>query len=335
MKVIKARNVHEAFPAALLTLFQEGVERDSRNGKVLVYPSPVTTVYARPTERVMFWPERDANPFFHFFESLWMLNGNNDVKFVSQFVKRMQTFSDDGKTFHGAYGHRWRKHFDFDQLPIIIDSLKRNPDDRRSVLQIWDATTDLGTDGKDLPCNTQVYFSRNSNGALDMTVCNRSNDIVWGCYGANAVHFSFLQEFMASSIGCEVGKYYQMSNNWHGYLDTVEPFRNLSMKGFNSPYVLDNVMPYPIMQTPREQWQQDLSMFMSEGDVMAFKDPFFRRVVTPLYQSFVHYKKSKAKDRYEIAYGILDDCLADDWRIACQEWILRREENFNQKGIQQ
>ncbi len=79
MNVISVRNVHEALPEALRFLRQTGVPRDSRNGAVLQAPCPVTTVYRRPDERVLFWPERDANPFFHFMESLWMLAGRNDV----------------------------------------------------------------------------------------------------------------------------------------------------------------------------------------------------------------------------------------------------------------
>ena len=74
MKVIRARNVHEALPEAVRYLALYGVEAESRNGKVLLAPEPVTTVYERPKERVLFWPQRDANPFFHFYEGLWMLD---------------------------------------------------------------------------------------------------------------------------------------------------------------------------------------------------------------------------------------------------------------------
>ena len=48
MKVIKARNVHEAFPLALKLLSVHGVKRNSRNGPVLVAPWPVSTVYSHP-----------------------------------------------------------------------------------------------------------------------------------------------------------------------------------------------------------------------------------------------------------------------------------------------
>ena len=50
-----------------------------------------------------------------------------------------------------------------------------------------------------------------------MTVCNRSNDMIWGLLGANAFHFSFLHQVMAESIGVPMGYYYQFSNNAHFY----------------------------------------------------------------------------------------------------------------------
>src|SRR5271154_5758040 len=43
------------------------------------------TEYEKPDERVLFSQTRDANPFFHFFESLWILAGREDVEFLAQF----------------------------------------------------------------------------------------------------------------------------------------------------------------------------------------------------------------------------------------------------------
>ena len=111
MRVIKTRNVHDALPKGLDLLYGEHYKQDSRNGTVYKAKSPVCTVYDNPQERVMFWPERDANPFFHFMEGLWMLAGRNDLEFVKQYNKGMARYSDDGETLHGAYGWRWRNWF--------------------------------------------------------------------------------------------------------------------------------------------------------------------------------------------------------------------------------
>ncbi|MCB1127948.1 MAG: hypothetical protein KDM81_15745, partial [Verrucomicrobiae bacterium] len=253
MKVIKTRNVQQALPEALYQLSFEGVRRDSRNGPVFMFPEPVTTVYLRPAERVLFWAERDANPFFHLMESLWMLGGRNDVEYVARFVERMRSYSDDGVTFHGAYGFRWRQHFFEDQLPKIIAALKANRDDRRQVLSMWDTDADLGRQGKDLPCNLQAIFQIACDGRLDMTVTNRSNDLIWGAYGANAVHFSYLHEYVARSVGVEQGIYRQVSANFHAYEDVlkVAPLADLAAnpmtgKETPDPYAAGIAEPFPL-----------------------------------------------------------------------------------------
>ena len=72
-------NVAEALYLAKIELEQNGIEIGTRNGLVKEFISPVAITYNKPLERVLFYPERDANPVFHFMESLWMLNGNNDL----------------------------------------------------------------------------------------------------------------------------------------------------------------------------------------------------------------------------------------------------------------
>lgn len=233
MKVLDVRNVHEALPAGLRHLTMAGIERGSRNGPVLLSMEPVATVYRKPTERVLFYPKRDYNVFFNLYESLWMLAGRNDVKPLIRYVKNFMAYSDDGLTVHGAYGHRWRRHFkkrgeEFDQLKVIAERLRKDETDRRSVLGMWDPAADLGSLSKDVPCNDTATFQVSTLGQLDLTVFCRSNDVIWGAYFANAYHFSLLLEYMAGWIGVPVGVYTQISVNYHAYLATLEPLRELS-----------------------------------------------------------------------------------------------------------
>lgn len=343
MHVISARNVQIALPKGIEYLRKKGLARRSRNGDVLVAPGPVTTHYHRPLERVMFWEARDANPFFHFMEALWMLAGRNDTSFLTRYVKRMDTFSDDGETLHGAYGHRWLKHFDMEggghpnlpnQLAVIIDRLRRFPDDRRCVLAMWDPVADLGADTKDQPCNTHAYFSRNNNGHLDMTVCCRSNDMIWGAYGANAVHFSVLQEYLAAAIGTKVGQYWQISNNYHAYVDVFVPLEqkllpvDSSLHTFN-PYTV-GAKSYALMCTDIHTWNEDLHQFMENGyrqDGYKFKDKFFPRVACPLAAAHDATKQKFFDD----ALKILDNCWAIDWQLAAKQWVQRRKIKFNKE----
>jgi len=226
-RVIQANSVSHALWMALHSLEAEHVSRDSRNGGVCAFPYPVLTEYLHPTNRVLFSPVRNANPFFHLMESLWMLAGRNDVWFPALFASRMSTYSDNGSTLAGAYGYRWLYTFGYDQIMHAADILIKAPDSRRAVISMWNpgAWTPYGNTsdsflasggGLDVPCNTHIYLDT-QDGALNMTVCCRSNDILWGCYGANAVHFSMLMEFISYIVGVPVGVYRQFSNNLHLY----------------------------------------------------------------------------------------------------------------------
>lgn len=331
MIVIPVENVHTALPEVLHQLDVKGVKRESRNGPVVMFPEPTAIVYKHPTQRVIRWDERDANPFFHFFESLWMLNGQRDVAFVEQFASNMTTYSDDGKVFNAAYGHRWRSWFKIDQIATIIEALRADRDSRRQYLAIWDGSHDLGLQSKDLPCNVGATFQVNDRGELDMTVHNRSNDIVWGALGANAVHFSMLQEFVAGGVGVPVGRYWQVSSNLHAYEKTlagVQMLADHAADGYRTRdlnyYKTGVVQPYEIMSVDYKTWQQDLAIFLKEGPIIGFREKFFRQVATPLWQAHRAFKSGTGAAKYDTALEILEQCRAADWRMAAMEWIQRR-----------
>jgi hypothetical protein len=249
----------------------------------------------------------------------------------------MAEYSDDGETFHGAYGYRWRQHFEMDQLEFVVKTLQANPDDRRCVVQMWDSRTDLARSGKDFPCNTQVVFSIN-NGCLDMSVFNRSNDLVWGALGANAVHFSFLQEYMASRIGVRVGQYWQISNNMHLYTEQHEGLmERLADEAHNyptngtvhtDPYARGQVSPFPLMSTDPASWERELFKFLGYPTCPNFEDPFFSHVAHPMFMAHQAFKMLPKGENYRTALSLLEDVVASDWRKAAMEWVLRRQTKF-------
>jgi hypothetical protein len=340
--VIKCNSVDEALMAGLNWLHVAGVEGVSRNGRVLVSPEPVVTEYLQPRNRVLFNPLRDANPFFHLFEALWMLAGRNDVAFPARFAKQIAEFSDNGITVAGAYGERWRTRFGYDQLQVIIDELKKNPDSRRCVLTMWDAFGNGNNEGdlylamsggKDVPCNTQAYFDT-LGGRLNMTVTNRSNDIIWGCYGANAVHFSMLHEYVAASAGIELGVYRQFSNNYHMYADRPDVVRLFDN---GAPIWWGDGEGYPkttislLYKTNQQDFDDDLRFFFGVFDnrkefalmnESMCRTPYFAGMVVPLFNAHVRYKEKNI----EGANFWNDRCAAyaPDWHRAVAEWLARR-----------
>jgi len=319
MLTITGRNVNEVFPIGLMYLRGEGKNRESRNGPTLELMEPVAVTYQCPEERVLFDVNRDANPFFHLFESLWMLAGRNDVEFLDEYNKGMAQYSDDGKGFNAAYGQRLRSGFGFDQLDEVIQLLRRNPDDRQSVLQIWDPN-DLGKDTKDKACNL-VITPRVRNRRLDWTVFNRSNDYVFGMLGANAVHLSIIQEYVASMVGVEVGTYTQISNCCHVYTENnVYQRVKDAYLSYGCLYSMGKVTPYPLVTYPNA-WNSDLMHWIDKPwSGRSYKDPFFERVAKPM--AIAHRAHKEDKNGLPFVGGI----EASDWRVACMKWLERREQ---------
>lgn len=316
---ITARNVNHAFADAWFYLAAAGVREPSRAGPVLVAPGPVITEYQYPRQRVLFNPRRDANPVFHLMEALWMLAGGRHVAWLEQFSSRIGTYAEDDGNIHGAYGHRWREHFKVDQLARVIEVLAADRNSRQAVLQMWDPAADLWGTWRDRPCNTAIYFDCRG-GLLNMTVTCRSNDILWGCYGANVVHFSILQEVVAAGVGVPVGVYRQFSNNWHAYLDNaqVQSFLSTPPAAVHDHYAA-GVDALPLL-APGEAWQDfvsDCENLVHHG-YTGMSTHFMGRVAVPLHNAYL---ARKAGLPFNMA-----DILDCDWKYAFKEWCERRSD---------
>lgn len=339
---IKATNINDAFIGILDKFLDPNATnhsvQGSRNGDVLRLNEPLTVTYNRPWQRVLFNAERNCNPFFHLAEAMWMLAGCNDVKYLAQFVPRMKEFSDNGITFHGAYGFRWRYIFNLgDQLDSIIEMLRYNPDTRRAVLQMWDATRDLGIDSKDLPCNTHIYFQKAGTG-LDMTVCNRSNDLIWGLAGANMVHFSILHEYMALMTAMPIGRYHHFTTNPHIYI------ANYPLPALRRMFDCDT------LRTPHNKYPFSASLFYYEypkpADARFYLDLktyfntqnleylgrspwlFLSRTFFPMLRTWEAHRAGHETCAVDLAGTI----HSTDWRLACESWLQRLYEKRSTKA---
>ena len=347
------RNVNDAFDLLVKGFYNghiETADMDSRNGPVRMIPEPVIVTYSCPRERVLFNAARDANPFFHLFESLWMLAGRNDVAPLKDYVSTIGDYSDDGVTLNGAYGERWRS-WEYnewqpisegeglpewrDQLQEIVNQLKADPNSRRCVLEMWDPQRDLWSESKDKCCNLNVKFLI-FDAKLNMMVDNRSNDLILGMLGANVVHFSMLQEYMAACVGVEVGKYHQVTNNLHVYLDKWKPEEWLESndRNMHSPPQVSygvNVFPsaIPLVENP-EAFDKECAQFIDsiDGD---FEEPFLRKVAQPMMAAFRAHKQRRYRGDNSAA-RLIERVQASDWCYAGTQWLLRRQKRWEAKS---
>lgn len=374
---LKFRNVNDCFEELVRGIYDRSIyteRRPSRNGEVLQIPEPLILEFSHPRERVLFNQERDCNPFFHVVEAMWMLAGRNDVEPLKHFNSKIDFASDDGKTFNGAYGYRWRKsspqevyseHLFYqppptttDQISILINHLENKPESRRAVLQMWNVEDDLlkVDTSKDVCCNLSVcfliredtvdHFDKNDPMLaarplekvryLDMTVFNRSNDLIWGTLGANYVHFTFLQEYVADCLGMEVGKYYQISNNAHVYTDGNSKFEENAERWLNWHATTEAIEASNLLDCSKLKLVEDRDVFDRNVDKFVtnyrltmkleegYGSPFIAGVAHRMVRAFYHHKNRAYSDA-------MAECQAieqDDWRWVATKWIESRALNW-------
>lgn len=331
----KYRNYNQLAPHLYASLRIDGVRAPSRNGEVIRLPGVNTLVVDRPWERVNFSPVRDANPFFHLMEAMAMLVPFNSAPFLAHFAKNMLAFTDDGQRYNGFYGERLRQTWG-DQLDMIIAELRENPTSRQCVAQIWDPS-DLRKKTKDKACNLMLLFSV-VDGLLEMTSFNRSNDAVWGiATGANVVHMSFFQEYVANSLGYPMGSWSHVSNNLHVYLDNPKTAALLEDPNTYDLYSAVTAPHVPLMGSPRhhgtfstvltsliarlEQCRiAETTLLIDRESPLVKAYPFLFGTVVPVFNAWQLHKSG----HNESVYTALEQVESADWRMACTRWMLRR-----------
>lgn len=351
-------------PNNCIRWFPPIAKEQTRAGVCHTIQEPVTLTYANPRRRVLFGAGRDANPFFHMVEALWMLAGRNDIKHLEYYNARVKEFSDDGETWYDAYGARWRHptmhnyHTGlptvpderYDQLERVIRLLRTNPSNRRVVLSMWQPSdlqrVEERPDCKAVPCNLEVMFrvrwdandpgsvGREPASCLDITVTNRSNDTIWGVLGSNYVTFSMLQDYVACSLGIGVGKYHQISNNMHVYAESG------TSNQFDPRRLLLDPMRTPVGDPPlflnnrtenKVDFDNDLASLFALEPNQHYNAPivssYMSTTVYPMLIAWNHHKQR----RYDAALVFANKILAPDWRAACVEWLQRRKAKHAQK----
>jgi hypothetical protein len=337
MIVLSARNVCSALQQGMSLVHRMGVPQDSRDGPVLALPFPVTTHHHRPTERVLFSARRDANPFFHLFESMWMLAGSRDGRWLDTYVARFSDrFGGEDGNIDDSYGWRWRHHFGIDQLEDVVEILRRSPNTRQAVLQMWDPRSDL-VSGAAKPCNTCAYLRVRERGGerqLDLTVSCRSNDLIMGAHGANAVHFSVLQEYLACRVGVAVGHYWQVSSDYHAYErdlarmgSAVDWYSSAATDSACDLYAQGVVRPERLFDPETVgQLVDDLWTWMH--DPICPQRFVSRRLFSELLVPMARAHAAARLREFDEAREWLQEVAHPDWRLAAEEWVARRESRW-------
>ncbi|WP_186304570.1 MULTISPECIES: thymidylate synthase [Kocuria] len=206
-------------------------------------------------------PHRHNNVFASIAESMWVISGRNDLRYLGAYLKRAHEFSDDGITWRAGYGPRLRDWNGIDQLAEVVAILRADPSSRRAVASIFDPDRDF-VSSKDIPCNNWLHFLIRD-GRLDLHVAARSTDVWWGFSGINAFEWTLLLEMMAHWLDQEPGRLIFFSSSMHLYQQHFESAAQLLQQMGHAGEGRSHASTAPLaFNTPWESFPAELDEWM-------------------------------------------------------------------------
>lgn len=146
--------------------------------------------------------------------TIWTANADN------QGVELGYINNDLTKHLGPVYGKQWRRWSsnsggkDIDQLQMLIDGIKNNPQSRRHILSAWNVS-DL--DAMALPpCHTFSQFYVSNDGRLSCNLYQRSADLFLGV-PFNIASYSLLTHMIAHICKLDVGEFHHTIGDVHIY----------------------------------------------------------------------------------------------------------------------
>jgi len=158
------------------------------------------------------------------YELLWFLTGDTNVKFLKDNgISIWDEWADDKGNLGPVYGHQWRSWSShngesIDQIKILIDQIKVNPDSRRLIVSAWNVAD---IDQMKLPpCHAFFQFYV-ANGRLSCQLYRRGADIFLGV-PFNIASYALLTMMIAQVCGLRLGEFVHTLGDAHIYLNHEE-----------------------------------------------------------------------------------------------------------------
>ncbi|MCF6171783.1 MAG: thymidylate synthase [Bacteroidales bacterium] len=168
------------------------------------------------------------------YELLWFLNGDTNIKYLNENgVRIWNEWADENGDLGPVYGSQWRNWNGdgIDQIKIVVEQIKNNPDSRRMMVAAWNPSV-LPQAGKSFsenvaagkaalpPCHAWFQFYV-ADGKLSCQMYQRSADIFLGV-PFNIASYALLNLMMAQVCGLEPGDFILTFGDAHIYLNHLE-----------------------------------------------------------------------------------------------------------------
>ena len=143
---------------------------------------------------------------------------------LGEFVELIKTDSSFAKEYGDlgpVYGKQWRDFEGVDQLKLLIEDIKNNPNSRRHIVSAWNPK-EIPTMIKSglPPCHTLFQFYI-SNGKLSCQLYQRSADVFLGV-PYNIASYALLTYMIASVTDLEAGEFIHTLGDTHIYLNHID-----------------------------------------------------------------------------------------------------------------
>jgi thymidylate synthase len=206
------------------------------------------------------------------------LAGTNDVEFISYYIADYRQYA-DGDVVFGGYGPRLLNWRGLNQLENITAILKKRPDSRKAVIQLFDAG-DIVVEHNDVPCTCTLQFMIRED-ALQLFVNMRSNDVFLGL-PHDVFCFTMLQEIVARALSVEIGTYKHAVGSLHLYERDKDAAQQFLDEGWQSTIAMPAMPagnPWPAIEVLRNAESAIRAKDQFKETALSGLDPYWADLV--------------------------------------------------------
>lgn len=157
-------------------------------------------------------------------ELLWFLSGDTNVRYLREHgVSIWDEWADENGDLGPVYGAQWRSWPArdggvIDQIALVQQSLRENPDSRRHIVSAWNPAD---IDRMALPPCHCLFQFHVAEGRLSCQLYQRSADIFLGV-PFNIASYALLTHMMAQVTGYAPGEFIHTFGDVHLYLNHLD-----------------------------------------------------------------------------------------------------------------
>ena len=155
------------------------------------------------------------------YELLWFLKGDTNIHYLQEHnVHIWDEWADENGNLGPVYGAQWRNwnNEGIDQIKNVIETLKKNPNDRRMIVTAWNPAQ---VPNMALPPCHMMFQFYVANNKLSCMLYQRSCDMFLGV-PFNIASYALLTMMIAHVCGFELGEFVHTLGDTHIYHNHFE-----------------------------------------------------------------------------------------------------------------